>query len=257
MQELEGTFDLDRALRVGMLPGIYLDEESAEDVLESYVVTYLKEEVKAEALVQDLGNYARFLDVIALMSGQWMNYSKLASDTEIPKETIRRYTSILEDTLLAFRVPAFQPKLKISRRVSQRDKVFLFDIGVRNAILGLHRNTLPSTQRGFVFEQWLVLQLLYANRALRRNWNISSYLSAGGAEMDLVIERDQDIVGIEIKSGTRVTSTNRKGFQSLSECIGDYKELKKYILYCGSDRLYLDDGIQALPYAVGLQELME
>jgi len=136
--ELGDAFDLERALQVGTLPGIYLDRESGVDVLDSYVTTYLREEIRAEALLRDVGSYARFLDLAAASSGLWVNYSKLASDAEIAKETIRRYYQILEDTLLAFRLPPFQVK-NSPRCVSQRDRVLFFDVGMRNALLGLHR----------------------------------------------------------------------------------------------------------------------
>lgn len=186
-----------------MLPGIFLGGPEAVDVLGTYAEVYLREEIRAEALTKNVGGYARFLDVSAIVSGQWLNYSKIASDTEIPKETVRRFVEILEDTLLLFRVHSFQPKRRISRRVSQRDRVLLFDVGVRNALLSLHRRPVSPDQTGSLFEQWFVLQALYLNRARRRGWAISSYRTEAGAEVDLVIEREDDIVGIEIKAGRR------------------------------------------------------
>src|SRR6266540_3109197 len=61
--ELGGQFDLARALRVGTLPGIYLDREDGADVLDTYATVYLREEIRAEAVLRDVGSYARFLDV--------------------------------------------------------------------------------------------------------------------------------------------------------------------------------------------------
>jgi len=138
--ELGGKVRVERALQVGMLPGVYLDEREGHEVLSTYAETYLREEVRAEALTRDLGGFARFLDAAAIESGKWINYSKLSSDTEIPKETVRRYYGLLKDTLLILRLPPFKPRLKLGRRVSQRDRFVFFDIGVRNALLGLHRN---------------------------------------------------------------------------------------------------------------------
>ena len=158
--EVKDTFTIDRAMQVGMLPGIYLDTEDSIATLDSYVEIYLREEIRAEALVRNLGDYARFLDMAAVLSGQWLNYSKISSEAEIPKETVRRYTSLLEDTLLIFRLPPFTPRRKITRRITQRDKFLFFDIGVRNAILGIHRRPITLEQKGSVFEQWLTLQIL-------------------------------------------------------------------------------------------------
>ncbi len=253
--EVKGVFDLSRALQVGMLPGIYLGGEESLATLDTYAEVYLREEIRLEALARNLGDYARFLDTAAVLSGQWLNYSKISSDTEIPKETIRRYVSLLEDTLLMFRLPAFAPRRKISRRLAQRDKFLLFDVGVRNALLGIHRRPITADQRGSVFEQWLILQLNYLNRALRKGWRLSCYRTEGGAEVDLVIEREDDLLGIEIKSGRTVSRADTRGLASLAETVGRYKALKKWVIYTGDRRQLLENGVCVLPYLEALEEL--
>jgi uncharacterized protein len=253
--EVKDAFNLDRAMQVGMLPGIYLDREDSIATLDSYAEVYLREEIRAEALVRNLGDYARFLDIMAVLSGQWLNYSKISSETEIPKETVRRYTTLLEDTLLIFRLPAFVPRRKITRRVTQRDKYLFFDIGVRNAILGLHRRPITLDQKGSAFEQWLTLQIIYINRVLRKDWRLSSYRTEGGAEVDLVIERADDILGIEIKSGRNASSVDSRGLFSLAETIGRYKPVNKWIIYTGSQRQLLENGVLVIPYAEALETL--
>jgi predicted AAA+ superfamily ATPase len=253
--ELGTDLHLGRALQVGMLPGIYLDPEEGARVLGTYADVYLREEIRAQAEVRDIGSYARFLDVAAMMSGQWLNYSKLASDTEIPKETIRRYVSLLEDTLLVFRLPAFVPRRTISRRVSQRDKLLFFDVGVRNALLGLHRQRLAATEVGAVFEQWLILQVIYLNRIFEKGWRLSSYRTAGGAEVDLVVERQRDVVGIEIKAGRTVSARDARGLQSLAETLGRYKPLRRWIAYRGEHPQVFGDGAEVLPYGQVLERL--
>src|SRR2546427_421712 len=132
------------------------DDEAAE-VLGTYGQVYLREEIQAEAATRNLGGYARFLDTIALASGQWVNYTKLSSDVEVPKETVRRFVQLLDDTLLAHRLPPFRLARSTSRRLVQRDRVLLFDVGVRNALLGLHRHPLGPVQSGAIFEQWTML----------------------------------------------------------------------------------------------------
>jgi len=253
--EIKDVFALDRAVQVGMLPGIYLDTEDAIATLDSYVEIYLREEIRAEALVRNLGDYARFLDMAAVLSGQWLNYSKISSETEIPKETVRRYATLLEDTLLIFRLPAFAPRTKITRRITQRDKFLFFDIGVRNAILGLHRRPITLEQKGSVFEQWLTLQIIYINRLFRKDWRLSSYRTERGAEVDLVIERENDILGIEIKSGRNASPVDSRGLFSLAGTVSGYKPVEKWIVYTGNQRQLLENGVHVLPYRDALEEL--
>lgn len=255
--EAKDGFDLKRALQIGMLPGIYLQEQDSIATLETYAEVYLREEIQAEALTRNLGGYARFLDLAAILSGQWLNYSKISSETEIPKETVRRYVRLLEDTLMMFRLPSFSPRMKITRRIAQRDKFVLFDIGVRNALLGLHRRPITADQIGTVFEQWVVLQIIYLNRALRKRWRLSSYRTQGGAEVDLVIERADDIVGIEVKAGRNVSKPDTRGLMSLAETVGSYKPVEKWLVYNGNRPQVFDNGVRALPVLEALDRLCQ
>lgn len=249
-------FDLDRALTVGMLPGILLGDDEATHVLGTYVETYLRQEILAEALTRNVGSYARFLDVMGIASGQWLNYSKLSADTDIPKETFRRYVQLLEDTLLAFRLPPFLPRGRTSRRVSHRERVLIFDVGVRNALLGLHRRPLTADQVGPVFEQWVILQAMYLDAGRRMGWRFSSYRSEAGAEVDLVIERDDDLIGIEIKAGRTVSTSDTRGLRSLAEVAGKRKPLRRWILYRGERRQRFPDGTEVWPVLAGLRTLL-
>ncbi len=249
-------FDLERALQVGMLPGVHLDTEGGIDLLGTYADTYLREEIRGEAVVREIGSYARFLDVMALTSGQWLNYSKLSSDTEIPKETFRRFVGILEDTLLAIRLPAFLPRRKTTRRVAQRDRLFLFDVGVRNALLGGYRRPPTADQRGGLFEQWFILQVHALAQLARQGWQLSSYRTEGGAEVDLVVETDDRFYGIEIKSGRVVGAQDTRGLDSLAEMIGGTKAFTKLVAYAGTTRQRFPSGAEAWPWREVLEKFL-
>jgi predicted AAA+ superfamily ATPase len=251
--ELGSAFDLDRALSVGTLPGVFLDRESGADVLDSYATAYLREEIQAEAIVRDLGSYARFLDVAAAGSGDWINYSKLASDTEIAKETLRRFFQILEDTQLAFRISPFQVE-RGSRRVSQRDRILFFDVGVRNALLGLQRAPLSPADRGRLFEHWFVLQCLYFIRAQRLPWRVSAYRTDAGAEVDLVLDTGRTLVAVECKLGRNVSPRELSGLRSFASVVK--KPLQSVVVFRGERPMRFDGNVVALPYREFLSELL-
>jgi predicted AAA+ superfamily ATPase len=251
VRELGTAFELERALRVGTLPGVYLDEAEGEDVLAAYAAVYLREEVQAEGLSKNLGAYARFLDVAAACSGQWINYSKLSSDAEIPKETVRRFYSILEETLLAVRVPPFRPRGS-SRRVSHRDRFILFDVGVRNALLGVHRQTLSPVETGMLFEQWVILQCLYLMRAGKKPWTMSSYRTDAGAEVDLVLDTGPRLLAVECKYGTNVSEADLGGLRSLESIA--HKPIDKFVVYRGTTRQRFSRGETAVPFLEFLEE---
>lgn len=243
--ELGRSFDLNRALQVGTLPGVYLDLREGPEVLATYATVYLREEIQAEALSRNLGAYARFLDVAAEASGQWVNYSKVASDSEIPKETVRRFYSVLEETLIAFRLPPYRPK-RTRRRVSQRDRFIFFDLGVRNAVLDLHRNPAGPAEKGLLFEQWIILQCFYLIRSRHKSWKLSSYRTDAGAEVDLVIDQGNKLLAVECKFGGRARESDLRGLRSFEDVAE--KPVEKLVVYRGATRQRFSQGETALPY---------
>lgn len=244
--ELKAKFDLGKALRIGTLPGIYLEsEQTAAELLESYGQIYLREEIQAEALTRNLGSYARFLDVAAEASGRWINYSKLASDSEIPKETLRRFYTLLEDTLVVYRVQAFRPKVS-KRRVSQRERFVFFDLGVRNALLGIHRSPLSPLESGGLFEQWIFLQITAFNHARKKGWRISSFRTDTGAEVDWILDTGSKLVAIECKYGKNVSEHDLSGLRIFDKFTSG--AIIKYVIYTGGSRQKFSESEMALPY---------
>src|SRR3954466_2209913 len=62
------------------------NDEAREDFLRAYVTTYLSEEIKAEALVRDLGSFSRFIEVASLAAGQTTNISSIARDAAVSRD---------------------------------------------------------------------------------------------------------------------------------------------------------------------------
>ncbi len=252
-RELGAKFSLEKALRIGTLPGIYLNSRDGEALLESYGQTYLREEIWAEALTQNLGAYARFLDVAAEMSGQWVNYSKVSGDSEIPKETLRRFYGLLEDTLIVHRIPSFRPKKK-SRRVQQREKFLFFDLGVRNALLGLHQSKASPTERGSLFEQWIGLQILQFASEEHKPWKLSSFRTDVGLEVDWIVEAPKKIYAVECKSGKNVSAGDFKAMEVFETFA--LKPVEKIVVYGGQTSQKYSSNAAIYPFEIFLSKMM-
>lgn len=129
--ELGDLFSIERVLQHGSIPLIWNAEDRAEQ-LRSYVQLYIKEEIQAEALVRNLSGFVRFLPVAALFHAQVMNVESIGRDCGIARSTVEGYLRILEDTLLAFQLPAFEPKLRVRQR--NHPKLYWNDSGLVRAI---------------------------------------------------------------------------------------------------------------------------
>ncbi len=251
--EIKDNFDLLKALTTGTLPEVYLQDYGPE-ILNSYVAGYLKEEIQAEAITKDLASYSRFLNLAAELSGQYMNYSKVASDSEINKETIRRYMEILSDTLLIEIIPSYTDVDK-KRRARQKEKFIFFDLGVRNSLLGRHSASAFSREEyGHLFEQWFILQIIYFNKLYKKNWKISTYRDAMGVEVDLVIDTNEACLAVEIKSSVKAQEKMFKGLNKFEQISS--RQLEKYLIYQGEFEQNFDRLGCAVPYQKFLEEIL-
>ena len=144
--EIAERFDLDRALSLGCLPEIYTGT-TARRCCDHMLRATCERRFRPRRSPATWGPTAVFLNLAAELSGQHMNYAKVASDAEINKETVRRYMEILQDTLIVEPVPSFTSVDK-NRRARQKDRFVFFDVGVRNALLGRQRGPLSREERG-------------------------------------------------------------------------------------------------------------
>lgn len=73
--------------------------------LAAYASLYRQDEVQGEALVRQIGDFSRFLELISFSQASQLNLASMAHEAEVPRERAESYLSSLEDLLLAFRLP--------------------------------------------------------------------------------------------------------------------------------------------------------
>ncbi len=250
--ELQYKMDVKQALQTGTLPGIYTDndEDSRIKTLRSYSGTYLKEEIQAESLTRNLEGFARFLMVAASASGEFLDLSKLASEAQIQRQSGLRFFEILEDTLIVHRCEAFAKSDR--KRLIQHPRFFFFDNGVLN---GLLKNFIISSDRiGRLFENLFFTQVLQSSFNSDCDIRISSYRTEHGAEVDFIIEKDNDVWGIEVKASSNVGKADLRGLKNFAEYYG--KPFRKVIAYLGAHRKMLED-VEILPWQLCLQDIFK
>jgi predicted AAA+ superfamily ATPase len=242
-EEIGGSFDLDRALQFGLLPVVW-DSGAKSDTLDAYAQFYLKEEIQAEALVRNLPGFARFLPVAALFHGQTINVSTIARDAAVARTTVSGYLDILEETLLCFRLPAYEAKLRVRER--KLPKWYWCDPGLVRAMKRSSGGLVPE-ERGALFEG-LVAQLIRAYRDYRGICDEMYYWAPSGgsaAEVDFLLARSRGFVAIEAKSGGSFTESWCKGLRAAAPLRGLRRRL---IVYPRGPALRTPDGIEVLAF---------
>jgi uncharacterized protein len=218
MAELGSQFNLSLVLNYGSMPKVYSSllngrPEEAADLLRAYTVAYLNEEIKAEALVRNLGGFQNFLDVAAAQFAEQINFSSMSRECGVSLSTAREYYAILEDTLVGFFLFPYLKSLR--KRMSHSPKFFFFDNGVTRSLLGTLRDETGPVQRGRLFEQWIVQELFRINAYRQLDWKFNFWRTSHGAEVDILISRGTKLLyAVECKSTPSVSAANLTGLKS-------------------------------------------
>ena len=246
--ELGKAFSLAGALRHGMIP-VVVGSPRPEATLQSYVDLYLREEIQAEGLTRNIGNFTRFLEAASFSHGSQLTVSNIARECGVERKTVEGYLSILEDLLLTFRVPVFTRKAK--RATVSHPKFYFFDTGLYNALRPKGPLDRPEEIAGATLEG-LVAQHLLAWIDLRRpDASLYYWRTRSGSEVDFVLYGKNIFRAIEIKNSATVHSTDLRGLKTFGS---DYPQAERLLLYRGKERL-LVDGIRVLPCGEFLLEL--
>lgn len=245
-RELGHQFDLVKALDRGLLPSLYFSDSPYED-LQAYVGTYLKEEIAAEAVVRNLPAFSRFLTVAALCNGQMLNYSKIASDAQVPTSTVQEYFHILRDTLLGDDLPAWRRTEK--RKPLTTAKFYFFDIGIVRHLQRRRQLQEGSSEFGEAFEAYIHHELKsYCD--YEGVPDLAYWRSTSDFEVDFILN---DRTAIEVKAKTNVSDRDLRGLRALRE----ERLLKHYVVVSLETTPRRVNGIEILPWQDFLARLWE
>lgn len=237
-------------LEHGTLP---LAITSADPVafLTAYAQTYLQEEIRAEALTRNIGDFSRFLEIAARQNGQVTNVSGLSRDAAVSRQTVQNYFSILEDTLLGFWLHPW--KLKSATRQVAHPKFYLFDCGVARALSGRLPYPPSPEEQGPLMENWILHEVRAYIHYRKLGYPLHYWRTHDGSEVDLFLETRDGYLGVEIKSSRRWDPSFNRSLKSLRTFVKN-KPLQCMGVYLG-DTASEWDGIRVLPAQDFLQRL--
>ena len=252
--ELGDAFDLQDALKYGTLPKILtLKTDSAKrKTLETYALTYINEEIRAEQVVRALDPFRKFLEVAAQGNGKIINFASIAKDVGVDEKTVRKYFEILDDTLIGFFIDAFHTSVR--KKVGLAPKFYFFDTGVarvlaRNLTVGLEPGSYPW---GSAFEHFVILECKRLIAYSGNQFDLNFLRTYEDKEIDLVVRRPgKPLLLLEIKSSERVTIDHVKTLVDLSEIIDAPSEM---VLFSCDPVSQIIDGVRCVHWQQGLRD---
>jgi len=212
----------------------------------SYVQTYLQRDVRDLLQVGDLGTFSRFLSLAAARTGRLLSLADLARDVGVSPPTIRRWLSVLEASQVVYLLRPFH--VHFGKRLVKSPRLIFTDPGLAAFLVGLHDRDaiLAGPSAGALVETAVVGEWLKLFREQGEPPSLFFWRSSGGLEVDLVIERNRRLYGIEVKA----TATPTPGHaDALAAWLGLAGKTARGALACRLDApASLRPGIRAVPW---------
>ncbi|WP_420431182.1 ATP-binding protein [Candidatus Poriferisocius sp.] len=237
--EIGEDFNLDRLLNHGYLPRMY-ESPRPRQRLDSYIGDYLRQEIAAEGLVRNLPAFSDFLDAAALSDGNPVNYSNIARDCGVSAPTAKAYFGILDDTLLAHRLPRWRKRAK--RRLAGAPKLYFADLGIVNRLARRGQLERGSDQYGKAFENWVFHELSAYIAYHDLDEELTYWRLPSGIEVDFVIGDMR--LAIEAKASARISTHHLKGLRILAE---EHPTVQRIMVCLEPRPRRTNDGIDIIP----------
>jgi predicted AAA+ superfamily ATPase len=248
--ELGDEFNISHALQYGLLPKA-VQAKDPKHYLETYVVTYLREEVLQEGLARNLGDFTRFMEVASFSQGNILNLSAISREAAIDRRTVESYFKILEDLLIAHSLPVFTKRAK--RELIASPKFYYFDVGVYRSIRPRGPLDIGDEIDGAGLETLFLQHLRAYNDYDRLGYKFYYWRTRGGLEVDFIAYGEKGLFAFEIK---RKNTYQKSDLSGLKEFRKDYPMAKCYLVYGGARKEYMDD-INIIPIGEALYTLRE
>lgn len=215
-------FEIDEKIEELLIFGSYPEVlttknwQEKKELLKEISQSYLYKDIFKIAKIKHSSKIKKLLQLLAFQIGSEVSISEIATQLEINKETVSRYIDLLEKSFVIFRLGGFSRNLR--KEVSKMDKIYFYDLGIRNIIIDNLKTLDNRNDVGALWENFLLIE---RRKYLEYTKKIASqyfWRTTTGAELDYVEEQDGKLFGFEFK-----WNSNKK-VKAPKSWIENYKE---------------------------------
>ncbi len=245
----ENSFNVnlvDDLILKGGYPEIWNEQLTANTWLDSYIQTYVQRDVRLLKNINDLSAFTRFVFLCANAAGQLLNRDELAKNTRVDTKTIQSWLGLLESSYLIYLLPPWFNNS--NTRLIKSPKLYFYDTGLLCYLKGIHSKTAlqKHPQYGAIFENWVITEI----KKNRFNQGILDpmyfFRNATGNEVDLVVNKNDELFGVEIKAGKKIDSTGLKSLNYWQKLQPDSNSL---LIFGGSKSSEINPKQFVLPWS--------
>ncbi|MCX6799588.1 MAG: ATP-binding protein, partial [Candidatus Falkowbacteria bacterium] len=210
---------LDEILFKGSYPPIYDRSIPPSSWYANYTATYIERDVRQLINVRDLSLFQKFVRLCAGRVGQILNLSSLANDCGITHNTAQSWISILEASYIIFLLRPYYKNF--GKRLIKSPKLYFYDVGLLSWFLNIKNfeQVAMHSARGFIFENFIISEMLKNEYNQGKTADFYFWRDSVGNEIDLIIEKGEKLMPIEIKSGQTVNADYFSGMQKWLELV--------------------------------------
>ena len=243
------NYDIVEIIKSATYPEIAIDRKIDRiKWFDSYLTTILSRDVKS---LSDLANsdlMVTLLSILSMRTGGLLNNSQIAKEIGVDYRTYEKMLAFAINSFMVFNIKPWAKPNRLNKRFVKSPKLYFTDTNflsyiMKRSLENLHDND-PDTF-GNVFENFVATELIKSARS--SNIELSHYRTLAQKEADFVLENTNgDIVGVEVKSSTKINKKYLSGLLELQDLMKE-KFKRGFVIYAGQDIVPLAEKIWAVP----------
>ena len=239
---------LTETLLTGGYPRILDRQLRPADWLSAYVATYLERDVRAISNIGDLVAFQRFVQLCAGRVAQLLNFSSLAGDSGVSQPTAKAWSSVLEASFIAFRLPSYHGN--VSKRLIKMPKLHFYDTGLVCWLLGIREAGQLDAHplRGAIFESWVVSEIIKQRFNRGESNGVYFFRDKAGLESDVLVQGRNAMKLVEVKAGQTISSDWAANNQKIAALFGKTKQAVASVVVYGGPEKQERNGVTYLPW---------
>ncbi len=245
IQEYKLSYSEDDFILNGFYPPVYDQKIDIGEWIPGYIRTYVERDVRQLKNISDLLIFEKFMRLLAGRTGQELNYTSLSVEAGVDVKTIQSWLSILVSSYIVFLLPPFYKNF--NKTIVKRPKLYFYDTAVACSLLGIRKieHLTSHPLRGALFECLIFSELIKQKNNLGNTDALYYWRDKTGREIDLIIDKTNYFIPVEIKSGKTVHDTFFKGIRYWKKLSG-VKEGK--VIYAGDTDQKRSEGIDVISW---------
>ena len=225
------TLDRDEYMFRGFMPQIYNEDIAPELLYRNYFLTYVERDARQLINIRNLNNFEVFIKLLAGRVGQVVNLNSLSNDVGVSTTTLTEWLSVLEASYIIFRLPSYFENF--GKRLLKSPKLYFTEVGLASYLLGIKDPSQVARDplMGGLFENMVVLEALKARYNAGHDSELYFFRDTRGMEIDLLLNKDRQLLPIEIKAARTFNNEFVQGIESFRKAIP--KSLPGAVIYAG------------------------